>query len=140
MIRTRITAAVMTLGLALAGAAAAVPASAATTTHTAAGTWKITYGAPAVVRIRESHRVYTETAKTPVRVVGASCSLRPGTVIATFHSTGHRNYAGRHGLWYPSNCAFAYRTGMKLHLSRSGRYLTGTLATGYVLRFTRTSR
>ena len=68
---------------------------------------------------------YTERAKTRVRVVGASCYLPVGTVIATFHSTGNRSYAGRHGLWSTSDCSFAHWTRLTLKLSRNGKKLTG---------------
>lgn len=48
------------------------------------GEWNVTYGAPALVTILQSGAVFTETAKTPVRVTGSSCDLPSGTVIATF--------------------------------------------------------
>jgi hypothetical protein len=38
--------------------------------------------------------VYTETAKTPVRVTGGSSDLPAGTVVATFAHTGAGSYAG----------------------------------------------
>lgn len=115
------------------GAAVSAPAR----PHPVAGNWKVTYGAPAVVRMRFSRRGYTEIAKTPVRVVGSSCDLPPGTVIATFHSTGGRTYAGRHGLWYTSNCSFAQWAKWTLKLSRNGRRLTGVIAPGFTIRFTK---
>ena len=139
----RITATVMAAGLALAGAAvttgASMPVSAAARPSPVAGNWKVTYGAPAVVRMKRSGRTYTEIAKTRVRVVGSDCYLRAGTVIATFHSTGRWTYSGRHGLWYTSNCSFAYWTGLKLVRSHNGRRLTATLAGGNArtIRFTR---
>ena len=115
-----------------------VAASATARSHPVVGNWKVTYGAPAVVTMSLSGRVYTETAKTSLRVVGSSCDLPAGTVIATFHSTGGRTYAGRHGLWSTSNCSFAQWTKWSLKLSRNGRRLTGViLTTGFTIRFTK---
>jgi hypothetical protein len=97
----------------------------------------VTYGNPDVVSMTLSDGVYTETAVTPVQVVGASCDLPVGTVIATFSSTGGDSYSGEHGLWYTSNCSFAYSTSLSLTLSNSGETLTGVLGNGEDVTFTR---
>jgi uncharacterized protein (DUF2147 family) len=94
------------------------------------GVWNVTYGAPATVAMSLAKGVYKETAETPVQVTGSSCFLRPGTVIATFSRTGPRKYAGKHGLWFTSNCSFDTRTRLTLTLSRNGKTLTGHLAQG----------
>lgn len=102
------------------------------------GEWHVTYGNRAVVKMTLKAGKYTETAKTRVRVVGASCYLPVGTVLATFHSTGNRSYAGRHGLWNTSNCSFAYWTSMTLKLSRDGKTLTAVIpAVSATLKFTK---
>jgi hypothetical protein len=120
--------------------AAASATSATATSHPIVGDWNVTYGAPAVVKMTRSGRVYTETAKTPVRVVGSSCDLPVGTVIATFHSTGSHSYKGRHGLWYTSNCSFAYWTSWTLTLSSNGYRLTGVItAVNETIKFTKIS-
>ena len=75
--------------------------------------------------------VYTVTAKSPVRVTGSSCDLPPGTVIATFSSTGGNTYSGQHGLWYTSDCSFGRWDPMSLTLSSDGNTLTGVLSGGY---------
>jgi len=117
------------------------PASSATArSHPVVGDWNVTYGAPAVVKMTLKGRVYTETAKTPLRVTGGSCDLPVGTVIATFHSTGSRSYSGRHGLWYPSTCSFAYWTSWTVRLSSNGHTLTGIIpAVSATIKFTKIS-
>jgi hypothetical protein len=101
------------------------------------GDWNVTYGAPAVVTMSLSGGVYTETAKTPVRVTVGSCVLPAGTSIATFSSTGPNTYSGQHGLWDVSTCAFAFSTSLSLTLSSDGRTLTGPLGSGGDVTFTR---
>src|SRR5437764_1134754 len=97
----------------------------------APGRSRPTYGDPDVVTISLSGGVYTETAKTPVHITGGSvCALAPGTVIATFSSAGTNSYAGQHGLWFASNCAFSSFTSLKLTLSTDGRTLTGPIGGG----------
>ena len=113
-------------------------ATATATSNPIVGDWHVTYGNRAVVKMTLKAGKYTETAKTRVRVVGASCYLPVGTVIATFHSTGSRTYAGRHGLWYPTDCSFAYWTSMTLKLSRDGKTLTAVIpAVNGTLKFTK---
>lgn len=95
-----------------------------------AGDWDVTYGARATVSMTLTNGVYTEKAKTKVRVVDSSCDLPAGTVIATFSQTGPSAYAGEHGLWFTSDCAWAMWTGMTLSLSSDGNTLTAHLAEG----------
>ncbi len=101
------------------------------------GDWNVVYGAPATVTMTLADGVYTETANTPVRVVGSSCDLPPGTVIATFTQTGPGTYAGQHGLWYRINCAFHHWAGMALSLDSDGNTLTAKLDDGESATFTR---
>jgi hypothetical protein len=101
------------------------------------GQWKVTYGAPAIVTMTLSKGVYTEKAKTRVRVVGSSCYLPRGTRIATFHLVRKNHYSGRHGLWYTSNCSFAYWTSLRLTLKRGGKKLSGVLGNGGTVVFTK---
>ena len=102
------------------------------------GDWNVTYGNPDVVAMTLSGGVYTETAVTPVQVVGSSCDLPVGTVIATFSSTGGDSYSGQHGLWFTSNCSFAEFTSFTGTLSSNGNTLTGVLGNGEGVTFTRT--
>jgi hypothetical protein len=111
--------------------------AAAVKTDPIVGDWDVTYGAPAVVTMTLSGGSYTGTAKTPVQVTRSSCDLPVGTIIATFRSTEGKSYSGRHGLWYPSNCAFAYWAGLKLTLSTDGNTLTGVLADKETATFTK---
>jgi hypothetical protein len=107
-------------------------------TDPVAGAWNVTYGAPATVAMTLANGVYTETAKTPVRVVGSSCDLPRGTVISTFSQTGPRTYAGVHGLWFTSNCSFDVWTGTTFTLSGSGNTLTANIDHGYeIIAFTK---
>jgi uncharacterized protein (DUF2147 family) len=94
------------------------------------GIWNVTYGAPATVAMTLSRGVYTVKAETPTEVVGSSCFLPAGTVIATFSRKGRHSYAGKHGLWFTNNCSFDFRTRMTLRLSGNGKTLTGHLAKG----------
>jgi hypothetical protein len=103
-------------------------AAAAATSDPIVGQWNVTYGAPAVVNMTLSGGEYTETASTPVVVVGSSCSLSAGTVIATFALTGPGTYAGQHGLWSTNDCSFDTWTDMTLSLSSDGNTLTAVLA------------
>jgi hypothetical protein len=80
--------------------------------------------------------VYTERAKTPVRVTDASCDLPVGTVISTFSQTGPRSYVGLHGLWSTENCSFATWTTMTLTLSKNKDKLSGEVS-GFALVFTK---
>jgi hypothetical protein len=100
------------------------------------GDWKVTYGAPATVKMTLSKGVYTERAKTPVRVTGASCDLPSGTVISTFSQTGPRTYAGVHGLWFTSNCSFDTWAAMTLTLSKNKGKLTAKVS-GFTILFTK---
>jgi hypothetical protein len=109
----------------LVGSSAAV---AAATPDPIVGEWNVTYGAPAVVKMTLAGGEYTETASTPVVVVGSSCSLPAGTVIATFALTGPGTYAGQHGLWFTNDCSFDTWTDMTLSLSSDGNMLTAVLA------------
>jgi hypothetical protein len=68
-------------------ATAGVLSASAAASDPIVGDWNVTYGAPAVVTMSLSGGVYTETAKTPVRVTVGSCVLPAGTSIATFSST-----------------------------------------------------
>jgi hypothetical protein len=94
------------------------------------GDWTVKYGATATVSMSLANGVYTEKAKTKVRVVGSSCDLPAGTVIATFSRTGPSAYAGEHGLWFTSNCAWDTWTAMTLSLSKDGNTLTARVAEG----------
>jgi hypothetical protein len=107
-----------------AGTAVAAPAP-------VVGAWNVTYGAPATVAMTLAKGVYTETAETPLQVTGSSCDLPPGTVISTFSQTGPGTYAGKHGLWFTSNCSFDTWVGMTVSLSSDGKTLTAHLAQGY---------
>jgi hypothetical protein len=102
-------------------------ASAAPTPDPIVGDWNVTYGAPATVTMTLSGGQYSETAKTPVRVTGSSCDLPAGTVIANFNQTGAGSYAGKHGLWSTTNCAFANWTDATFNLSADGNTLTAKL-------------
>lgn len=62
--------------------------SAAPNSDPIVGDWNVTYGAPATVELSQWGGEYTETAKTPVRVTGASCDIPAETVTATFKQTG----------------------------------------------------
>ncbi len=96
-----------------------------TVTDPIVGDWDRTSGgAPAVATMTLSAGVYTEKAKTPWRVEGASCDVPPGTTIATFQKVGIRAYAGQHELWYLSNCSFDKWASMTLTLSTDGTTLT----------------
>ncbi len=97
------------------------------------GDWMVTYGNTTIVAMTYSGGVYTETATEPLEVVGSSCYLPPGTVIATFSGSGTR-YSGQHGLWY-SDCSFAESTSLELTLA--GDTLTGVLGSGGEVVFTR---
>jgi hypothetical protein len=101
------------------------------------GNWNVTYGNADVVTMTLANGVYTETAETPVQVVGASCFLPVGTVIATFSSTGGDSYSGEHGLWNTNNCTFNSFTSDILTLSSNGDTLTGVLGNGEVITYTR---
>ncbi|MGE2818138.1 hypothetical protein ACQI5H_23790 [Mycobacterium heidelbergense] len=108
------------------------------TTDPVVGTWNVTYGAPATVTMTLAGRLYTETAKSPVRVTGGSCDLPAGTVIATFTQTGAGTYSGQHGMWWTNNCAFAHWADFAVNLSSDGNTLTGNLAHGSeILTFTK---
>jgi hypothetical protein len=107
--------------------ALAVPAPASAAGEPIVGDWLL---GGHVVGISENGGVYTETAKTRVPVLGASCSVPTGTVLASFQSTGAGTYSGQHGLWYLSNCAFGKWTPMTATLSADGRTLTEALS-GY---------
>lgn len=130
----------LALGLAASGAWSAplfARTAAPSTNDPIVGDWNITYGAPAVVTMSISGGVYTETAKSPVRVTTSSCDLPSGTVIATFSSAGGNSYSGKHGLWSTTNCSFAYWTSLKLTLSSDGRTLTSVLGNGETPTFTK---
>jgi hypothetical protein len=105
-------------------------AAVASTPNPIAGAWTVTYGAPATVAMTLSKGVYTERAETPLEVVGSSCFLRAGTVIAKFSRKGRRAYAGKHGLWFTDNCSFDTWARMTMTLSSNGRKLTADLAKG----------
>jgi hypothetical protein len=93
-----------------------------------AGTWDVTYGAPAVVSITEAGSLYTITATTAINVVGSECYLSAGTKLATFSATGQGAYSGQHGLWQTTNCSFASWTPTTFTLS--GSTLTARLSSG----------
>jgi uncharacterized protein (DUF2147 family) len=88
------------------------------------GEWTVKYGAPATVTMTLSGGVYTEIAKTPVRVTGAACDVPVGTAIATFTQNGAGSYTGKHGLWLTNTCAFANWTDATFNLSGDGKTLT----------------
>ena len=99
------------------------------------GNRSVTYGAPTTVTMTQAGAVYTETAKSPVRVTGSSCDLPVGTVIATFTQTGPGTYAGQHGMWLVSNCSFNSWAPMTANLSSDGDTLTAH--TGQNVAFTK---
>jgi uncharacterized protein (DUF2147 family) len=104
------------------------------------GDWNVKYGAPATVTMTLAGSVYTETAKTPVRVVGGSCDLPAGTVIATFTQAGPGAYTGQHGLWSVNNCSFSNWADLTLSLGGDGNTLTANLSHGYeTVTFTKIS-
>jgi uncharacterized protein (DUF2147 family) len=102
-------------------------ASAAPTQDPIVGDWNVKYGAPATVTMTLAGGVYSETAKTPVRVTGGTCDLPTGTVIATFRQTGPSTYAGQHGLWATGTCTFAKWTDTTFNLNSDGTKLTANL-------------
>jgi hypothetical protein len=106
-------------------------AAAAPTPDPIIGDWNVKYGAPATVTMTLGGSVYTETAKTPVRVTGGSCDLPAGTVIATFSQTGPGTYAGQHGLWFTNNCSFSNWTDTTFSLNSDGNSLSANLGHGY---------
>jgi hypothetical protein len=104
-----------------------VAASAAPTQDPIIGDWNWTYPAPPApetVTMTLASGAYTETAKTPVRVIGSSCDLPTATVIATFRQTGPGTYAGQSGLWTTNNCSFLKWTDTTFNLSSDGNTLT----------------
>jgi uncharacterized protein (DUF2147 family) len=127
-ISTQVVMVVALLGVLLSSSAGA---SAAPTSDPISGDWKVTYGAPATVTMKLADGVYTETAKTPVRVTGSSCDLPAGTVIATFKQTGPGAYGGQHGLWSTSNCSFSEWTATTFNLNSAGSALTANLGQGH---------
>jgi hypothetical protein len=101
------------------------------------GTWDVTYGAPAVVSITGSDSLYTITATTTIKVVGSECYLPVGVKLATFSATGPGTYSGQHGLWYTTNCSFAYWTPTTFTLSGSTLTAHFTSGAGSPTIFTR---
>ncbi len=89
------------------------------------GDWDVTYGAPAIVTIAKSDDGYTVTAKTPIRVVQATCDLPSGTSLATFSAAGPE-HEGQHGLWWTNNCAFRRDGHRRPSLSTAGRSRPGS--------------
>lgn len=78
------------------------------------GTWKVTYGAPGLVKIEATASdEYLMTAASPITVVGAACELPIGTTIAKLVASGGA-YTGQHGLWGASGCAFVQYTTVSL--------------------------
>jgi hypothetical protein len=98
------------------------------------GDWDVTYGAPAIVTIAKSGDGYTVTAKTPVRVVQATCDLPSGTSLATFSAAGPA-HEGQHGLWWTNDCAFARWAPATFILD--GRTLEAKLTDGQTVTFTK---
>lgn len=83
----------------------------------AVGTWQITYGAPATVTITaDGSGALVMTASSPVTVVGSTCQLATGTMLATLTGTTSP-YTGQHGLWWTTNCAFARWTSLTLRVT-----------------------
>lgn len=95
------------------------------------GDWIVKYGAPATVTMTLADGVYTEKAKTPVRVTGSSCNLAAGTVIATFKQATPGTYAGKHGLWSTSDCSFSSWTDTAFKLNSDGNTLTAKIGQGF---------
>jgi len=120
-------------------ASPAVSASPAPTASAAspAGTWDVTYGAPAVVSITEADSLYTITATTAINVVGSECDLPVGTKLATFSATGPGAYSGQHGLWHTTNCSFGSWTPTTFTLSGSTLTAHFSSASSAPLIFTR---
>jgi hypothetical protein len=98
------------------------------------GDWDVTYGAPAIVTIAKSGDGYTVTAKTPVRVVHATCDLPSGTSLATFSAAGP-DHEGQHGLWWTNDCAFARWAPGTFTLD--GRTLEARFTNGQSVTFTK---
>jgi hypothetical protein len=95
------------------------------------GDWNVTYGAPATVTITLAGGTYTESAKTRVQIIpGVSCSLQPGTAIATFTRTRPGTYAGHANVWSENTCTINGTTSMTLALSSDGNTLVATQAHG----------
>lgn len=117
--------------IAAALSAVPLPGSADASPDPIIGDWNVTYGAPATVTMTLAGGVYTETAKTPVRVTGSLCDLPAGTVIATFTQIGPGAYAGQHGIWRVINCSFLHWENMTLSLNSDGNALTAFLGHGY---------
>jgi hypothetical protein len=109
---------------------AALVATPAFGSNPVTGDWYVTYGNTTVVEITESGGMFTITATEPVELLGgSSCFLPDGTVIARgISETATDKYSGEHGLWYASNCEFAYWTTLELTLE--GETLRGTLGSG----------
>lgn len=115
--------------------------AAAATSNPIVGDWDVTYGAPAVVRMTLDGGVYTETARTPVEVVGSSCELPAGTVIASFSETGPGTYAGQHGLWFVNDCSFDTWADATFTLSSDGSALTAEISqVNETITFTKVQR
>jgi hypothetical protein len=105
------------VGTALLSACGSPSRSTTTASASVVGAWNVTYGAPSAVNIEATGtHAYTMTAKTPVTVVGSSCQLASGTVIATF-SGNDASYTGRHGLWNQATCAFVRWTTLSVTLN-----------------------
>jgi len=99
----------------------------------------VTYGAPATVTITLAGGMYTEIAKTPVEVTGSSCDLPVDTIISTFTQTGQGTYAGKHGLWFTSNCSFATWADVTLTLTAGGNRLIADIKQeNAIVAFTKT--
>ena len=126
----------LTIGATLASVGSASVATAVQPRVT--GKWNVTYGAPAVVKIRgNGHNRYTMRALTRIKVTGgsATCSLTIGTVLAKF-SGKSPTYFGQHGLWSRSNCAFGAWTTLTMTLNGNDTII-GHLGDGETLTFTR---
>lgn len=80
------------------------------------GNWAVTYGSASVVAISLANGTYSVTAVSPVQVIGGTCFLPVGTVLATFGGSGG-TYIGQHGLWSTSTCAFGSWTPITATLS-----------------------
>jgi hypothetical protein len=76
---------------------------------------------------RHIHRI----RETRVQIIpGVSCSLQPGTAIATFTRTRPGTYAGHANVWSENTCTINGTTSMTLALSSDGNTLVATQAHG----------
>ena len=88
------------------------------------GTWTVTYGGPATVKVSFSGGLYTVTTTATTRIAGSECSVPAGTIMETFSGSGG-SYSGQQALFTPT-CGFG--AWVPLTASRDG---TGAITLVY---------